>query len=34
MGTIRFSWDAGGGGTLELSWREGLITALVVTFDS
>ena len=32
--TIRFSWDAGGGGTLELSWRDGLITALVVTFDS
>jgi steroid Delta-isomerase len=32
--TIRFSWDAGGSGTLELSWREGLIAALVVTFDS
>jgi len=32
--TIRFSWDAGGGGTLELSWRDGVITALVVTFDS
>ena len=32
--TIRFSWDAGGDGTMELSWREGLIAALVVTFDT
>jgi hypothetical protein len=24
---------AGGSGTLELSWREGLVAALVVTFD-
>jgi len=32
--TIGFTWDAGGGGTMELSWREGLITALIVTFDS
>ncbi len=32
--TIRFNWDAGGDGTLELCWREGLIAGLVVTFDS
>jgi hypothetical protein len=31
--TIRFTWDAGGCGTMELSWRGGLIAALVVTFD-
>jgi steroid Delta-isomerase len=32
--TIGFTWDAGGGGTMELSWREGLIAALIITFDS
>ena len=32
--TIRFAWDAGGGGTLFLSWRDGRVAALDVTFDS
>jgi steroid Delta-isomerase len=32
--TIRFRWDAGGTGTLELSWRSGLITAMAIAFDS
>jgi steroid Delta-isomerase len=30
---VRFAWDAGGGGTLRISWREGAIVALAVTFD-
>jgi len=30
---VRFAWDAGGGGTLRLSWRDGAIAALTVTFD-
>ncbi len=29
----RFGWDAGGGGTLRLSWREGAIAALTVTLE-
>jgi steroid Delta-isomerase len=30
---VRFAWDAGGGGTLRISWRDGAIAALAVTFD-
>jgi steroid Delta-isomerase len=30
---VRFAWDAGGGGTLRISWRDGAISALAVTFD-
>jgi steroid Delta-isomerase len=29
----RFGWDAGGGGTLRLAWRDGALAALTVTFD-
>jgi steroid Delta-isomerase len=30
---VRFAWDAGGGGTLRISWREGAIAVLAVAFD-
>jgi hypothetical protein len=35
---VRFAWDAGGTGTMDLTWREGAggdreVSALVVTFD-
>ena len=30
---IRFAWDAGGGGTMRLSWRDGAVADLTVTFD-
>ena len=31
---VRFSWDAGGGGTLRVSWRDGAVADLTVTFDA
>jgi SnoaL-like domain len=30
---VRFTWDAGGGGTMHLSWRDGAVAGLTVTFD-
>ena len=30
----RFAWDAGGGGTLCLSWRDGAVAGLTITFDA
>jgi steroid Delta-isomerase len=30
---VRFAWDAGGGGTLRLSWRDAAVAGLTVTFD-
>jgi len=30
----RFAWDAGGGGTLRLTWRDGGVAELNVTFDA
>jgi steroid Delta-isomerase len=30
---VRFAWDAGGGGSLHISWRDGAVAALAVTFD-
>jgi steroid delta-isomerase len=30
---VRFAWSAGGTGSMRLSWRDGLITDLQVTFD-
>ena len=30
---VRFAWDAGGGGTMHLSWRDGAVAGLTVTFD-
>jgi steroid Delta-isomerase len=30
---VRFAWDAGGGGTMHLSWRDGALAGLTVTFD-
>ena len=30
----RFAWDAGGGGTLRLTWRDGAVAELIVTFDA
>ena len=31
---IRFAWDAGGGGTLRITWRDGAVAGLTVTFDA
>ncbi len=31
---VRFAWDAGGGGTLQVTWRDGAVAALTVTFDA
>ena len=31
---VRFSWDAGGGGTLRVTWREGAVADLTITFDA
>jgi steroid delta-isomerase len=30
---IRFSWDAGGSGTMRLTWRAEKVAALTVSFD-
>jgi hypothetical protein len=30
---VRFAWDAGGDGTMRLSWRDGALAGLTVTFD-
>jgi steroid Delta-isomerase len=29
---IGFGWDAGGGGTLRITWRDGAVAGLTVTF--
>ena len=31
---VRFAWDAGGGGTLRMTWRDGAVSYLTVTFDA
>ena len=31
---VRFGWDAGGGGTLHMTWRGGAVADLTVTFDA
>jgi len=31
---VRFAWDAGGGGTMRLTWRDGAVAGLVVKFDA
>ena len=31
---IGFAWDAGGGGTLRITWRDGAVAGLTVTFDA
>jgi steroid Delta-isomerase len=31
---IRFAWDAGGGGTLQMTWCDGAVAGLTVTFDA
>jgi steroid Delta-isomerase len=31
---VRFAWEAGGGGTLRVSWRDGAVTELTVAFDA
>ena len=31
---VRFAWDAGGGGTMRLSWRDGAVAGLAVAFDA
>jgi hypothetical protein len=31
--SVRFGWEAGGEGTMVLRWRDGLVSALQVTFD-
>jgi hypothetical protein len=31
---VRFAWEAGGDGTLQVIWRDGAVAALTVTFDA
>jgi steroid delta-isomerase len=31
---VRFAWDAGGGGTLQVGWRDGAVAGLTATFDA
>jgi hypothetical protein len=31
---VRFAWDAGGGGTMRIIWRDGAVAGLTVTFDA
>jgi steroid Delta-isomerase len=31
---VRFAWDAGGSGTLHVSWRDGAVADLTVAFDA
>ncbi|HME66176.1 MAG TPA: nuclear transport factor 2 family protein [Streptosporangiaceae bacterium] len=31
---VRFAWDAGGGGTLQVAWHDGAVAGLTVTFDA
>ena len=33
LDVVRFSWDAGGGGTMRVSWRDAAVTSVTVTFD-
>jgi steroid Delta-isomerase len=30
---VRFAWDAGGTGTMRVTWRDGLVSDLTVAFD-
>jgi hypothetical protein len=31
---VRFAWDAGGNGTMRVTWRDGEVAGLVVAFDA
>ena len=31
---VRFAWDAGGGGTMRVSWRDGAVADLTIAFDA
>jgi hypothetical protein len=31
---VRFAWDAGGGGTMRVTWRDGAVADLTVAFDA
>jgi steroid delta-isomerase len=31
---VRLAWEAGGGGRLQVTWRDGAVAALTVTFDA
>ena len=31
---VRFAWDAGGSGTMRVTWRDGEVAGLVVAFDA
>jgi ketosteroid isomerase-like protein len=31
---VRFGWDAGGGGTMRVAWRDSAVAELTVTFDA
>jgi steroid Delta-isomerase len=31
---VRFAWDAGGSGTMGVTWRDGEVAGLVVAFDA
>ena len=30
---VRFAWDAGGGGTMHVGWRNGQVATLTIAFD-
>jgi steroid Delta-isomerase len=34
LDVIRFAWDGGGGGTMQITWRAGAVAGLTVTFGS
>ena len=31
---VRFAWDAGGGGTMQVTWSDGAVAGLTVTFGA
>ena len=31
---VRFAWDAGGGGIMRMSWRDGSVTELAIAFGA
>jgi steroid delta-isomerase len=31
---VRFAWDAGGGGTMHVTWHDGAVARLTITFDA
>ena len=33
LDVVTFGWDAGGGGTMRVRWRDGQVATLAITFD-